>query len=215
MQSKLKNINFYLESPVTQSLIIHLGIGLSFFLITLFHFSEIPKQVEIQIIEAPKTAPQAIQISSQKPKVIPPPKTQAVFGVSRHSLQSDLGEDVKAGNTVAKTPDTTVLKPDDPDSLPVPTEDYLVTEMPSLAEEVRIPYPPKAKQKGIQGAVVMDILIDSEGRVREVKELSSPDPDLRDAALTAVKNFKFKPGKIQNRTIAVRIRYAYRFVIEH
>lgn len=169
--------------------------------------------IDFEVIEAPKVAAQPIQVAQRK---IQPRKAfkHEVFGASRRSLDSMAGEEVKAGNTVAKTPDQEKLRPEDPDSLPIPTEDYLISKMPELKAETRIPYPPGPKRKGIQGAVVMDLLIDMIGRVREAILVDGPDSDLNQAALAAVRNFQFTPAYVQEKPVAVRIRYAYRFVLE-
>ena len=187
-------------------------------IIALFIFWTSPFQkkngVDIEVLEFPKLASQVMQITPTKalPKK---PKQHEVFGVSRKSLTSETGEIAKAGNTLAKAPDQEKLNVNDPDSIPIPTEDYLITKMPVLKAEIRIPYPPEAKKKGVQGAVIMDILIDSSGRVREVNLVDGPAPDLNSAAVTATKNFLFTPALMQEKAVAVRIRYAYRFVLEH
>lgn len=169
--------------------------------------------VDIEILEAPKLASQPIQIT--KPTLSPAkPKAREVFGLSRKSLTSDQGEEGKAGNTVAKTPDNLKLKPEDQESLPIPTDEYLVTRMPELKAEVRIPYPMAAKKKGIEGAVIMDLLIDTAGKVREVSLVEGPSDDLNASAMAAVRGFEFKPALVQEKPVAVRIRYAYRFVLE-
>ena len=60
----------------------------------------------------------------------------------------------------------------------------------------------------------MDILIDATGHVRDAKLLQGPDESLNQAALAAVRGFVFKPAMVQDKPVAVRIRYAYRFVLE-
>jgi len=178
-----------------------------------------PREVLIEVIETPRVA----RVQSQAPEPIVQPKQQPrqeqapvheVFGISPKAITSESGEAVKAGNTVAKAPDQEVLKPGDPEALPVPTEEYLVTSMPEMRSEVRVPYPPESKRKGIQGAVVMDLLIDSLGKVREVAVVEGPNQELKDAAMKAAKGFQFTPGQIQKKAVAVRIRYVYRFVLE-
>lgn len=165
----------------------------------------------------PKASPQAISmLKAPKEAKTPLPDTRKVFGVSRKSITSDdaaTSTEVKQGNTVAKEFDDEKLKDDDQD-LPIPADELMVTAMPKLQSEVRIPYPPEAKAKGIQGAVVMDILIDAQGQVREVKLIQGPGAGLNEAALEAVKQFKFIPARIEAQVVAVRIRYAYRFVLE-
>jgi protein TonB len=169
--------------------------------------------VSIEIIEAPKLAPLPIQMT--EPKAMPQkPVAHEVFGISPKSVSSEQGMEVKAGNTLAKAPDQETLKPGDLDSLPIPSEEYLVTKMPELRAEVRIPYPPESKKKGIQGAVVMDLLIDGTGKIREAVLVEGPNQELSAAALAAAKGFQFTAAQVKDTAVAVRIRYTYRFVLE-
>lgn len=99
------------------------------------------------------------------------------------------------------------------DALPGATEEYLVTQMPRLLSEVQIPYPPGAKERGVTGAVVLDLLIDEKGVVRQVTLVSGPDEELNRVAIEAIKRFRFAPAEIEKKPVAVKIRYAYRFVL--
>jgi len=94
------------------------------------------------------------------------------------------------------------------------SEDYEVSEMPILLNEVRVPFPPEARSKNIQGNVVFDILISSDGKVKDLKVVSSPDPMLTVAAQNAVSLFKFRPAKMADKPVAIRIRYTYRFLLK-
>jgi protein TonB len=137
-----------------------------------------------------------------------------VYGLSKKALTAESSDlSFKAGNTIAKEKDEKVLT-NEPDALPVPTDEYLVSRMPALKEEFRIPYPEAAKAGRIQGAVVMDLLIDIEGIVRDVVLVSGPGGGLNEAALDAVMKFKFTPAYREAEPVAVRIRYAYRFILE-
>lgn len=170
-----------------------------------------PPAIDFMVVESPKVAPQAVTIT--KPKPVEQVKARQVYGISRKAVTSDVGVAVKQGNTLAKTPDDEKLNEKDVDSLPIPTEDYLVTQMPQLLQEVFVPFPPNAKKRGVQGAVTMDLLIDQEGRVRKVDLIDGPDEELNAAAVAAAAGFKFKPAYIQDKPVSVRIRYAYRFII--
>jgi TonB family protein len=173
-----------------------------------------PVEVDIQILEAPKVAQMPIRVIEARVQLQKTPGRE-VFGISPRSITSDeQGEDVKTGNTVAKAPDEEQLKPGDPLALPVPSEEYLVTSMPELKSEVRVPYPPESRKQGIQGAVIMNLLIDESGKVREVSLIEGPTTELNTAAMAAAKGFQFSPAMIQNKPVAVRIRYTYRFVLE-
>jgi TonB family protein len=173
-----------------------------------------PNEVDIQILEMPKLAEHPVRVI--EPRGVQPKESHGreVFGISPRSVTSDQGEEVKAGNTVAKEPDREILQPGDPDLLPVPSEEYLVTSMPELKSDIRVPYPPEARTRGIQGAVIMNLLIDETGKVREVSLVEGPHAELNAAAMTAARGFQFTPAMIQKKPVAVRIRYVYRFVLE-
>jgi protein TonB len=93
-------------------------------------------------------------------------------------------------------------------------EEFEVGELPVLVNEVKVPYPTEAKRKRIQGNVIFDLVVGSDGGVKSAKALMSPAPELTEAALGAVRRFRFKPAKIGDKSVAIRIRYTYRFVLE-
>ena len=203
---------------LSNSLLIHAGLVVAYLVIVFTPRFQInlgaTEEVPFEVIEAPRVAPMPLAPTAQpKPKASQP---RAVFGLSRKALTSSdsSAPEAKAGNTLAKTPDDTKLKDSDADSLPIPTDDYLVSQMPVLVGDFRVPYPPDAKKAGIQGAVLMDLLIDAQGRVRQAQVIRPLFPSLDAAALEAAKNLVFKPARVSEQTVAVRIRYAYRFVLE-
>jgi len=179
-----------------------------------FDFSS-SEPVAFEVIEVPRVAPQPLEAVQPKPKP-EAAKPRSVFGLSRKSIPTsdESAPTAKAGNTLAKEQDDEKLRDDDPDSLPIPTDDYLVSEMPVLISDFRVPYPPDARKAGIQGAVILDLLIDGEGRVRQAAVAQKLFPSLDEAALKAASSLKFKPARVADKTVAVRIRYAYRFVLE-
>ena len=203
-------------NPWALSLLLHGSLFAFAIALYFVHFGA-KAPVEFEVIERPVEAPKALNISP--PKAQPKPieqKQHKVFGISRKAVTDDTsaGEAVKQGNTVAVQPDNEKLRPGDADSLPIPTDEYLVTSMPTLITALRVEYPPAEKKKGIAGPVMMDLLIDASGNVREVNLVSGPDPNLNAAAMNAAKGFKFNPAKVETKAVAVRVRFTYRFVIE-
>jgi protein TonB len=71
-------------------------------------------------------------------------------------------------------------------------------------------YPEDAKAKGISGAVVMHAIIDQQGKVDKLSAISGPGV-LRDAALTAVRQWSYKPymlnGKPQSVETTVTVNF--------
>lgn len=176
------------------------------------------EKIEFEVIERPVEAPQVNLTQPPPPQKEEPPESvpaRKVFGVARNSHseeKSDVG--VKAGNTLAAAPDNEILKDTDATSLPIPTDEYLVSKMPSVASEVHIPYPAEAKVKKIEGKVVMELLIDATGSVRQAKLISGPGFGLNEAALSAIRNFRFRPAEVDGKAVAVRIPYTYNFVLK-
>ena len=66
----------------------------------------------------------------------------------------------------------------------------------------RVPpiYPPAAKAKGIEGTVVVEVLIDKHGKLAKARIISGPEI-LGDAALKAIKAWKFEPATAQGQPV--------------
>lgn len=215
-------MSFNWRHPLTQSALIHLGL-LLIVVILVFKPKSVKKIVRFEVYEMPKVAPKTLNLEPPKIETVkptpPPPETKKVFGITRKTLTTTAAEpsgaEVKTGNTVAKEMDNLKLDPNDADSLPIPSDEFLVTSMPVLLSEVRIAYPEAAKKAGIEGPVVMDLLIDEQGKVRQVVLIKGPGFGLNEAGLEAIKNFQFRPAKIKDQSVAVKIRYTYRFVLEN
>lgn len=207
--------------PLAASSLLHLAIvatAVAAMLATssgLFTKTPQTQNVPLDVIDFPNAPPQPI---AQAPRAKPqaPSSKRQVFGLSKKAIidESAGAPEVKAGNTLAKTPDNEKLNPGDDEDLPIPTEEYLVSQMPVLERDYRVPYPPEARRKGIQGAVIFDLLIDAEGKVRQATLVEGPDPALIEAARAAVMKLGFKPAQVDGKPVAVRIRYRYQFQIE-
>jgi TonB family protein len=212
--------------PWQLSFLVHAGfIGLCLF----FIFN---KKTETEVYDIPVviSAPQEVQNLTEvkeQPKVVlksinePIPaqgKAREVFGASRESYTDSTlgaeGVEAKKGNTLAKAADQEKLLDSDMTSLPVPTEEYLVSEMPVVSVEVKPVYPQEAKVKKLEGKVALDVLIDEQGVVRQVQVIEGPEI-FRTEASIAMRRFRFKPAKVDGKPVAVRIRYTLNFKLEY
>ena len=212
------------RSPLQLSLGGHLAIVFLFFM--LLYWSPKKQTYEIPIYSKP-LEDQVIKQEVEKPKVVLKSVNQEaqkvqksgrqVFGINRKALtapENSSGIEAKKGNTLTKEVDTEVLQDDDPDTLPVPTEEYLVSEMPSVSYEVRPNYPPEAREKSLEGVVTLSILIDADGQVRDIAVVDGPEI-FRAGAVSAMKQFRFRPAKVEGQGVAVRIRYKIRFSLDY
>lgn len=88
-------------------------------------------------------------------------------------------------------------------SLTIPS---LFQPEPKLETKVLPVYPPEAASKHVHGEVAMDVTLNDDGTVQEVKVIEG-DPLLADAATAAVEQWKYHPrtvhGKLVNRIVVV------------
>src|SRR5512140_2490461 len=72
-----------------------------------------------------------------------------------------------------------------------------LTRSPELVEFVPAEYPPDAEAAGIQGSVVLAIVIGEDGAVEQAQVVEpGPHPGFAPAALHAVAQFRFRPAEI-------------------
>ena len=63
-------------------------------------------------------------------------------------------------------------------------------------------YPPLAKAAQVSGAVVVEVVVDVEGNVKSARAVSG-HPLLKDAAVTAARDWKFSPTSLQGKPVEV------------
>jgi TonB family protein len=85
-----------------------------------------------------------------------------------------------------------------------------VEEMPEpigglYAIQSKIKYPEEAKRNGVEGKVFIQAFIDETGSVVEAKVIKGVGHGLDEAALDAVKQTKFSPGKQKGKSVKVQV----------
>jgi len=71
-------------------------------------------------------------------------------------------------------------------------------------------YPPAARQRRVQGTVVLQAIIKPDGSVGDV-QVESGDRVLAYAAMRAVKQWVYKPGQIDGQPVEVQTRILVKF----
>ncbi len=66
---------------------------------------------------------------------------------------------------------------------------------PEIIEKVAPKYPEDAKKNKIQGIVILELTIEADGRVSDIRALQDPDSRLTAAAVEAVRQWRFSPAK--------------------
>jgi len=81
---------------------------------------------------------------------------------------------------------------------------------PQLVSSVLPVYPAMARETGIEGDVVIDTTIDASGNVTTMKVISGP-PMLRQAALDALRRWKYEPSKLDGQPVPVQMTVTLKF----
>jgi len=106
------------------------------------------------------------------------------------------------------TPGEDIPKPQS--EVPEIVDFFLVAEKPTVIKKVTPDYPPLAKAAGIEGLVVVKVLIDTHGGMEQAEVIKSI-PMLGDAALAAERKSRFKPGKQRAKLVRVWMSIPFQF----
>jgi TonB family protein len=68
---------------------------------------------------------------------------------------------------------------------------------PKLVKQVKPVYPKEAKEKRLQGKVIVEAVAGKDGKVKDVRPVSSPDPLLTQAALEAIRQWAYDPFLVE------------------
>ncbi len=83
---------------------------------------------------------------------------------------------------------------------------------PAYKDNPRPRYPKRAKRRGYEGTVVLEVLVDRSGRVKELRILTSSGHQVLDkAALKSVNGWLFEPGMVGDEKVDMWVRVPVRF----
>ena len=140
--------------------------------------------------------------------VPPPPDSLAGNGtagdVGSNKLGNSLWEGLGAGPGPSLAP---------PNSLPSSHPPRISHSMEgSLIDRVQPEYPPLAKQARIQGTVLLRAVIDREGKIENLQVLGG-HPLLVEAALKAVRQWRYRPYYLNGQAIEVETQITVHFTL--
>lgn len=166
----------------------------------------------------PPPPPNQAPPPNQSPPTNKPSKPiPIVTGISLNSTVSGgVGMQVRVGNTLygdvnkEKFVDAKEVQP----YVYTPVKTFDVTEEPEVLREVKAEMPAEAKRAGVQGTVVLRVEVQKNGLVRKVRVVKGLGYGLDDAAVAAMKKFKFKPARVNGQAVDYTIsRFYYVFEI--
>lgn len=128
-----------------------------------------------------------------------------VVGVTEESVAEGGEMSVPIGNTLMGIPENRVNE--NVEYAPL----FSVTKMPSFKLQVKPEYPAEARRLGIEGVVLLEVAISSDGRVLEVNVIQDPGFGLGESARSAIMKSEFEPAMSGSTPVAVRVRIPVRF----
>jgi protein TonB len=108
------------------------------------------------------------------------------------------------------------------DSLSIDVGDFVVEDEPGMDEFVAVEvspvpikkveptYPDLARKAGVEGKVFVKVLVDKEGKVKKAAIMMGPDI-FHESAITAAKQWVFKPAIQRDKPIAVWVALPFHF----
>jgi len=97
--------------------------------------------------------------------------------------------------------------------LPTRAPAQTLTRAPELVHFEPAAYPPEAEAAGIEGSVLLEIDVGPEGAVLDARVIAPAGHGFDEAAVEAVRRFRFSPAEIDGQPAAVTIEYRYDFRI--
>jgi TonB family protein len=85
---------------------------------------------------------------------------------------------------------------------------------PELLEKVNPVYPEELKKAKVSGTVILEVKIDKQGKPVTIKAIESPAPELSQAAIDAVKQWKWKPAVMKGKVVEVTSTITVRFALK-
>lgn len=177
----------------------------------------------------PKAPPQAAE---PPPTDVPPPSNDApppepskepvplVTGLTMGSTVAagkGSGMKVGVGNTMYGTPGSKAADPSEVKGYRGSERwvaPYQVTTLPEVRRRVKATYPEEARQQEIEGTVRARLSIDAEGKVVKVKILEGLGHGLDQAAVRALKQYRFKPATVNGEAVGTDLDFAYTFLLD-
>ena len=158
-------------------------------------------------VEEPKK-PVLGEIHLAKPKVSPGRRTQTVgepdAGINLTSDDQPDAESLNTGLAVSNNQPSAPAAP-----LPVGGD----VKQAKLISSVPPVYPMLAKNQHVSGNVMVDALIDANGRVTTMKIVSGPT-QLQQAAMDALKQWKYQPATLDGKPVAMHLTVTVQFRLQ-
>lgn len=115
----------------------------------------------------------------------------------------------QGNNLITETSDTAAKTPSDSVQNALPP----VEKLPEFKGYQKAQYPVRELKEGIEGEVILELIISDSGRVTSVSVIKGITPALDSAAKNAADKFLFAPAIAGGKPVPVMLQYSYRFSV--
>ena len=174
-----------------------------------------------KIIEVPQELVAVEDVALTKQDVAPPPPPKPIIPIETPA--EDILEDIAIEQTELNVEDVVTSAPPPQYEEKVeevqPTFFIAVEEMPEpiggiAGIQSKIIYPEIAKRAGVQGKVYIKAYVDEEGIVKKAEVIKGIGAGCDEAAIQAVMQTRFKPGRQRGKAVKVQVSIPIRFVLQ-
>ncbi len=139
-----------------------------------------------------------------------------VFG-KEEMEEAEVGEEEQVAELDEPVPEPVEPPPTQPVKMAVRQQIYDYTEqMPAIegglgAYYIHIEYPPEAIEEGIEGRLMLNFVVETNGRPSDIEVMQTLHPLCDSAAVRALRKTHFVPGRQNGKLVRVRMRLPVRF----
>ena len=186
-------------------------VAVAFLHITLLLLVVFRMKIEVKPAEPVAGVMKLVDVQEELPPPERPPdlpQTNTTENIAETMIETDVVPppvNAPVRNTVPEQIE--YLRQDKISVLPVLPEDQIMRA---------VVYPPIAQRSNIEGMAYLELFIDRQGNVRDIRILreNPPDRGFGEAAANAIRGIKGKPAEANGVPVAVRFRYILKFVLK-
>ncbi len=176
---------------------------------------KIQAKIKVQPLKLAELMPKLQTAAIKVDKPVAPPVKQ---GAKPQPAPEQPGEEPtseKAPPAVQQTASPAKTRPQPPKVRSGPFALGDVDQRPRPVKKINPVYPFKARRQNIEGTVMLECLVDSKGKIKEIRVISAePEGIFEASAKEALEHWRFRPGKIKGRPVSTRIRLPFRFQLQ-
>ena len=174
-----------------------------------------PRPVAVRPPSPAEPPPPPPPSNEPPPPQAPPARAVPRVGISLGSTATGGGFAVGVGNTLYGKAREVAADPSEVKPYAAPSAPPArLSARPRLLAQPEVPYPPEARKAGVEGKVILALVIAPDGGVAGARVLSEPGSGLGEAARQAALHFRFSPALLEGQAVETEIRFTYTFILE-